>query len=96
MVEWIGVAAGTMVCAVLLQHLGLTVAMATVARKIASCYKCCTFWGCLAALLLSGADIITAVCLSIFMSYLSHYFALVLMVLKKLYDWLWDRINNRR
>ena len=96
MVEWIGVAAGTMVCAVLIQHLGLTEAMAAVVRKIASCYKCCSFWSCLAVLLLSGAEILPAVALSIFMAYMSHYFALMLMVLQKLYDWLWQRINNRK
>ena len=95
MVEWIVVAAATMVCAVLFQHLGLTVAMAAVAGKIAACYKCCTFWGCLAVLIFSGADILHAAALSIFMSYLSHYFALLLMVLQKLYDLLWQRIHRK-
>ncbi|MCM1168876.1 MAG: hypothetical protein NC324_02960 [Bacteroides sp.] len=94
MVEWMGVAAATMVCAVLFQHMGLTVEMARVAGKIAACYKCCTFWGCLLALLISGADVLTAACLSIFMSYLSHYFALALMGLQKLYDLIWQRINR--
>lgn len=95
MVEWIGVAVGTMVCAVLIQHLGLTVAMADVARKIASCYKCCTFWSCLAVLVFLGVDILHAAALSIFMSYLSHYFALLLMVFQKAYDWLWQKISKK-
>lgn len=95
MVEWMGVAAGVMVCAVLIQHLGLTGAIAEVARKIASCYKCCTFWSCLAVLIYLGADIFHAAALSIFMAYLSHYCALTLMVLQKLYNWLWQRINGK-
>lgn len=94
MVEWLGLAAVAMVCAVLIQHLGLTMEMAKVAGKIAACYKCCTFWCCLLTLLIRRADILTAVGLSICMAYLSHYFSLLLIVLQKVYDWLWQKTQK--
>jgi hypothetical protein len=69
-------------------HLGLFEAICEVASKIAVCYKCACFWGCI-------ADAITAVTLSIIAAYLSNWVGLLLVQLNKLYDVLWERLNER-
>lgn len=76
-------------------HLGLFEAICEVASKIAVCYKCACFWGCMAAMVISGADAITAVTLSIIAAYLSNWVGLLLVQLNKLYDVLWERLNAR-
>lgn len=83
-----------MMAACLMQHLGLSQAIAAVVSKIAKCPKCLTFWTTALVLLMSGCDALIALVLSLLMSYLSHFFSLVLMVLNKIYDWLWQRGNK--
>lgn len=84
----------SMMTACLAQHLGLPQAIASVVLKVAKCPRCLTFWITLFVLLAAGCHIFTASALSIMMSYLSHYFGLVLMVLNNLYDKLWQRGNR--
>lgn len=84
----------SMMAACLAQHLGLAEAVASVIHKVAKCPKCMTFWTTLAVLISLGCEPFTASALSILMSYLSHYFGLVLMVLNKVYDWLWQKGSN--
>ena len=94
MVDWIVTAAMVMVCAMLMQHLGLAERLAELVGEVAKCYKCCTFWCCVVSLSVLGSDWFIAVVLSIIMSYLSHYFALLMIVLQKIYDKLWEKINK--
>ena len=89
---WIAVMA--MFTACLAQHLGLSQAIANVILKVSKCSQCLSFWCVLAALVSVGCDLIIALLLSILMSYLSHYFNLVLMILNNLYDWLWRKGNH--
>ena len=81
----------TMMAVCLAQHLGLPQAIASVMLKVCKCPKCLTFWSTLLVLLTAGCDILVALALSILMSYISHFFGLVLMVLNNLYDRLWQR-----
>lgn len=90
----IRIALMTMVAACLMQHLGLSQAIASVVAKVAKCPKCLTFWTTLFALLFAGCGILIALVLSILMAYLSNYFGLVLIVLNRLYDRLWQRSNR--
>lgn len=92
-VVWI--ALSVMIAATLIVNLGLGEAIARVSGKILQCPLCLSFWGTMAALLYSGADIIVTVVLSILMAYLSNFFGIVLMILNQLYDKLWQR-NNRK
>lgn len=91
---WIAICAA--ISAVLMQHLGLCEAIAEVIGKIAKCHVCCCFWGTLVALLYSGCGIIAAMSLSIIMAYLSNYFGIILMLMQKLYDKLWQKINKKK
>lgn len=79
-----------------MQHLGLCEAIAEVIGKIAKCHVCCCFWGTLAALLYSDCGIIVAVSLSIIMAYLSNFFSVFLMLMQKMYDLLWKKINKKK
>ena len=90
----IWIALQTMMAVCLAQHLGLPQAIASVVLKICKCPKCMTFWSTLLVLLMTGCDILIASALSVLMSYLSHFFGLVLMVLNNLYDRLWERGNR--
>lgn len=91
---WIAVCAA--ISAVLMQHLGLCEAIAEVIGKIARCHVCCCFWGTLAALLYSGCGIIAAISLSIIMAYFSNYFGILLMLMQKLFDMLWEKTNRKK
>lgn len=92
---WIWIALSVMIAATLIVNLGLGEAIAKVSGKILQCPLCLSFWGTIAALLYSGADIIVTVVLSILMAYLSNFFGIVLMILNQWYDKLWQR-NNRK
>ncbi len=91
---WIAICAA--ISAVLMQHLGLCEAIAEVISKIAKCHVCSCYWFTLAALLYSGCGIIEAISLSIIMAYLSNYFGIILMLMQKLYDKLWEKINKKK
>lgn len=93
--EAVWIAALAMVSAVLIVNLGLGEAIAQVSGKILQCPTCLTFWGALAALLYHGTEIVVAVSLSILSAYLSNFAGIILMVLNKWYERLWQR-NNRQ
>lgn len=93
--EAVWIATLAMVSAVLIVNLGLGEAIAQVSGKILQCPTCLTFWGALAALLYHGADIVVAVSLSILAAYLSNFAGIILMVLNKWYERLWQR-NSRQ
>jgi hypothetical protein len=89
---WIALIA--MMAACLVQHLGLSQAIASVVSRVAKCPKCLAFWTTILVLLILGCNPFVALVLSLLMSYLSHFFGLVLMVLNKIYDRLWQRGNK--
>lgn len=81
--------------AVLMQHLGLCEAIAEIVSKIAKCHVCCCFWLTLVALLYSGCGIVAAVSLSIAMAYMSNFFSIALMLMQKVYNRLWEKVNGK-
>lgn len=80
-----------MIVAVLVQHLGLSEAIAKVVSKILKCPRCLSFWTVLFALLVLGCDIVIAVGLSVLMAYLSIWIGLPLGMLNDLYERLWQK-----
>lgn len=83
-----------MIVAGIAHHLNLPQAVASVVARIARCIKCFTFWSALVVLLIIGADLLIAVMLSILMAYLSHYWGLILGLLQKVYNRIWQRISK--
>lgn len=83
-----------MVGAILGQHLGLFEAMSKVALKISKCPKCSTFWVCLSVLLFSGDSPIIAVSLSIVAAYMSYWVGLLLILINRLYNKIWERLQR--
>ena len=84
-----------MVASTLIINLGLGEAIADVSSKILKCPVCLTFWSTMASMYYYDADITTMLVLSISMAYLSNYFGLILSMLNKLYDRLWELINRK-
>lgn len=91
--EWLYIALICMVVGVTAHHLGLAEEVAEVVKKIAACPKCCTFWLSLFVLMYNGCDLFVSAALSMFVAYLSFYFGLILILLQKLYDWIWQKVN---
>lgn len=87
------IALTAMIAATLANHLGLTEAVGDIVRKIAKCPKCCSLWASLSVLWLYGCDLFVAVGLSLFVSYLSFWFGLILIISQKIYNKLWKRMN---
>jgi hypothetical protein len=82
------------VISVIAVHLALTETIARIALRIARCERCTAFWSVLFILALTIDDYLTAVALAITAALLSHWFAFVLIVLQKLYDRIWQKLNN--
>lgn len=78
------------------QHLGLTDELAAIAVKVASCPKCCVMWITLFTLVLMGYDALASIALSLLLAYLSFWFGFVFIVLQKLYDAVWEKINKTK
>lgn len=94
--EWLFIALISMMVGVTAHHLGLTEEVAKIAEKIAGCPKCCSFWITLFVLLFNGCNIFVAAALSLLAAYLSFYFGLMLMLLQRLYNWLWQKVNQEQ
>ena len=84
----------SMVVGTLMQHLGLSEAIAGVITKIAKCHRCCSFWLTLAVMIYYGYEPFVSLVLSILMAYISNFFGLLLLLLNKLYTKLWQRIEK--
>ena len=84
-----------MVVATVAVHLGLPQEAAKVMSKVCQCPKCMSFWSTLIVLIFLGEDIITSAALSLFIAYLSNWFGILLHLLNKLYDKLWERVNRK-
>lgn len=87
------IAVAVMVAATMAQHLGLTEAIARIVLKIAQCNMCCTFWTCLAVLWLCDCPLTVAALLSIVAAYVSNWFVLLLVLIEKTYNKLWQRLK---
>lgn len=82
-----------MMVGVTAHHLGLTEEAAKIVKKIAYCPKCCSFWLTLFVLVYSGCDIFVSIGLSLLAAYISYFFGLILILMQKLYNWIWQKIN---
>lgn len=87
-------ALAVMVTATLAQHLGLTDAIARTLSHIAGCHMCCSFWSVLTVLLLVGSPVIMAAGLAMAAAYLSHWLALLLIIVSNKYNNLWEKVNR--
>lgn len=94
--EWLFIALISMMVGVTAHHLGLTEEAAKIADKISGCPKCCSFWISLSALLFNGCNPFIAIALSLLVAYLSFYFGLILILLQRLYNWLWQKVNQEQ
>lgn len=78
-----------MVAAVLMQHLGLSEAIADVVTKviakIASCPQCLTFWCVLFAEYIIGTHPLLTLVVALVMSYLANWFLLVLAIFQRIF-----------
>ena len=90
----IWIALTSMIVGTLMQHLGLSEAIARAVSKIAKCHRCCSFWLTLVALIYFGYDPFISLTLSILMAYLSNYFGLFLLWTNKLYTKLWQKVEK--
>lgn len=96
MMEWLLIALISMMVGVTAHHLGLTEEAAKIVSKIAECPKCCSFWISLSVLVIKGCDPFISVALSLLVAYLSFYFGLILILLQRLYNWLWQKVNQNQ
>lgn len=62
--------------------------------RILSCQKCCSFWACLAYLILSGSRIVEAVAVSFLLSYFALWLALLLDALAVIYNKFYEYITQ--
>lgn len=85
-----------MMIACVAQHLGLPQAVAMVMAKVAKCPKCLTFWLTLTVLLISQCNVIIAIMLAVIMAYLSYYWGIVILLLQKLYNRIWERLEEEK
>ena len=92
--DMIWIALAIMVASTLIVNLGLGEAMADVLSKILKCPVCLTFWSNMASMYYYDADITTMLVLSILMAYLSSFFGLALVLLNRLYLWLWEKMEK--
>ena len=94
MMNCVGIAMLTMIVATLAVHLGLPDAIAKVVSKVMQCHKCLTFWSTLIVLTYLGTDVFIAALLSIFAAYMSDWFGMLLVMLNKLSDQIWQRLRK--
>lgn len=87
---WIG--AIVSMCVILVaHHLGFIGKVYTIIGEIARCPMCSVFWGTVVILLYYGYNILEVIALSFAMAYLSNWFAILLDLLSKANDKLWQR-----
>lgn len=92
----VGIAILTMMVVTVAAHLGLPQAISEVVSKVCECHKCLSFWSTLIVVMYFERDIFVAVLLSITAAYISNWFAVLLIVLHKIYERLWERVNKKQ
>ena len=95
MMKVVGIAMLLMVIATTAVHLGLAPAVAQVMNKAMRCHKCLSFWLTLVGLWLIGCNMIIAVLLALFSAYLSYWYGVVLVILNKIYEKVWEKVNRK-
>lgn len=87
------ITAAVMVAATMMQHLGLTEAIAKVALKIGRCNMCCTFWSTLMVMvLMEDVPLHIGAVMAITAAYVSNWFVMLLAAVEKYYHKLWQRL----
>ena len=94
MMKVFGIAMVLMMVSTIAVHLGLPEAIAGVVSKVCKCHKCLSFWSTLIVLTYCTGDIVAASLLSIVAAYVSNWFAMLLILLNRLYNELWQRMNK--
>ena len=94
MTHWIAIAAVSMAVASMAHQLGFVEKAYAVCGDIAKCPMCTTFWVTLPLLVALGCRPLEAVVLSFAAAYLSNWFGLLLWTLLKIYDELWQKLND--
>ena len=89
------IAIAVMMGATIAVHIGLPQAISGVVGKVCKCHKCLTFWSVFVVLLLIGCNIIVAAMLSLIASYMSNWFGLLLVWLNEIYEWIWQKLNEK-
>lgn len=87
---WI-VAIASMCVILVAHHLGFVGKVYTIIGEIARCPMCSVFWGTVVILLYYGYNILEVIALSFAMAYLSNWFAILLDLLSKANNKLWQR-----
>ena len=90
----VGIAILAMIVATMAVHLGLPQAISKVMVQVLGCYKCLSFWTTLFVMQLSGFSLQVAIPLSFLSAYLSGWFAMLLGIINKIYDKIWQRLNK--
>nr|DAO69127.1 MAG TPA: hypothetical protein [Caudoviricetes sp.] len=93
---WAGIALLVAFSVALAHHLGLVEKVAETVREIAGCARCSVFWVVFCVLLLEGVHAVVAFGAAIVLAYLTDWLGLLFFKAAKLYDKLWQRINNRQ
>ena len=94
MMMCVGIVAVLMIVATLAVHMGLPQEIAKVITKVCGCHKCLSFWISLIAMAIVGCPLWLALLLSLLAAYVSNWFALLLILLNKIYNKIWQRINQ--
>lgn len=89
-------AIAVMISCTIAVHLGLPQAVSRVVGKVCQCHKCLSFWSVLIVLAITGTNIIVAAMFAIVLSYLSNWFAMLMVWLNDKYDRIWQRLNQKR
>ena len=94
MMKCVGIAILSMIVATMAVHLGLPQAISKVMVKVFGCHKCLSFWTTLIVMQLAGFSLQMAIPLSFLAAYLSGWFIMLLGIINKLYEKLWERLNQ--
>lgn len=96
MLNIILLAVSTTISAVLIVHLGLSKEIARISNKILNCSTCLTFWVTLSACyFFAKQEIIICLIIAISCAYSANYVSLIFIYLNKLYNKLWQKLNNQ-
>lgn len=93
MMMCVGIVAVLMIVATLAVHMGLPQEIAKMITKVYSCHKCLSFWISLIAMAIVGCPLWLELLLSLFAAYVSNWFSLLLILLNKIYNKIWQRLN---
>jgi hypothetical protein len=83
--------------AVVAVHIGLTQRIAALLTEIADCYKCSVFWSTLCAcFFLYDTHLELSIAIAVIAAYASHFIAVVLAIIHKMYERLCRRLRKPR